>query len=161
PANGARRSEHRFARISAVVGKCPSRLIGGEENPMATTSEIPLAQQQHLVLSHVGWEFYERVLEEIGNRQIRITYFDGTIEIMSPLLKHELAKCAIGRLIETLTYILDINLLPAGSTTFRRRDKSAGLEPDECYYLKNAAVVRGMERFDPKKFPPPDLAIEV
>jgi len=128
---------------------------------MAATSEIPLAQQQHLVLSHVGWEFYERVLEEIGNRQIRITYFDGTIEIMSPLLKHELAKCAIGRLIETLTYILDINLLPAGSTTFRRRDKSAGLEPDECYYLKNAAVVRGMERFDPKKFPPPDLAIEV
>lgn len=128
---------------------------------MTIASDIPLAQQQHLVLTHVGWDFYEHVLEEIGDRQIRVTYFDGTIEIMSPLLKHEVAKCAIGRLIETLAYILDINLLPVGSTTFRRRDKGAGLEPDECYYLKNVSAVRGMERFDPKKFPPPDLAIEV
>jgi Uma2 family endonuclease len=35
------------------------------------------------------------------------------------------------------------------------------LEPDECYYLENARRVRGMKRFDPAVYPPPDLAIEV
>lgn len=127
---------------------------------MSVKTAIPVSQQ-HIVLDGMSWGFYERLLEDIGDRPIRVTFFEGTIEIMSPLFKHEIVKGAISRLIETLALDLGINLLPAGSTTFRRRDKSAGLEPDECYYLKNAAAVRGMERFDPKKFPPPDLAIEV
>lgn len=127
---------------------------------MSVKTAIPISQQ-HIVLDGMSWGFYERLLEDIGDRPIRVTFFEGMIEIMSPLFKHEIVKGAIGRLIETLALDLGINLLPAGSTTFRRRDKSAGLEPDECYYLKNASAVRGMERFDPKKFPPPDLAVEV
>ena len=36
-----------------------------------------------------------------------------------------------------------------------------GLEPDECYYLKNAPAARGMKRFNPKMHPPPDLVVKV
>lgn len=128
---------------------------------MSAKSAIPLSEQQHLVLDEMSWRFYEQLLTEIGDRAIRATYFEGTIEIMAPLLEHEIAKKAIGRLIEALAYDLTIDLLPAGSTTLRRQDMSAGLEPDECYYVKNPTAVRGMERFDPERYPPPDLAIEV
>lgn len=128
---------------------------------MTVTSDIQLDQQQHLVLSGVDWEFYEHVLGKIGDRPIRVTYFDGTIEIMAPLSKHEVVKKAIARLVETMMLDLDMSGIPFGSTTFREEAKGAGLEPDECYYLKNPATVMGMEKFDPEKFPPPDLAIEV
>ena len=128
---------------------------------MTITSDIQLDQQQHLVLSDVDWYFYEHVLGKIGNRPIRVTFFEGTIEIMAPLSRHEIAKSAIGRLIESLAFELDIDLLPAGSTTFRCQDKSAGLEPDECYYTKSADRVQSKGRIDSSDDPPPDLAVEI
>ena len=120
-----------------------------------------LLDQQHLVLHGVSWAFYELVLEELGDRPTRVTYHHGNIEIMAPLSEHEFLKSAIGRLIETLAVEANISMTPFGSTTFRRDDLEAGLEPDECYYLRNAARVRGMKRFDPEMHPPPDLAVEI
>ncbi len=47
-----------------------------------------------------------------------------------------------------------------GSTTFYRRGR-AGVEPDTCFYVANAALVRDcQERIDVDIYPPPDLAIE-
>lgn len=128
---------------------------------MTVVNDIQLDQQQHLVLSDVDWEFYEHVLGKIGNRPIRVSFFEGTIEIMAPLSRHEIAKSAIGRLIESLAFELDIDLLPAGSTTFRREDKSAGLEPDECYYTKSAARIQSRGQVESSGDPPPDLAVEI
>jgi Uma2 family endonuclease len=48
-----------------------------------------------------------------------------------------------------------------GSTTFKRRKKKRGLEPDKCYWIANEAKVRGKKRIDLRSDPPPDLAIEV
>jgi len=120
-----------------------------------------VADQQHIVLDGVSWDFYERVLEEIGDRAIRVTFDEGSIEIMSPLQEHEWIKKAVARLVELLALERDIELEAYGSSTFRREDKQKGLEPDECYYLQNASRVRGMKAFDPDVHPPPDLAIEV
>jgi Uma2 family endonuclease len=36
-----------------------------------------------------------------------------------------------------------------------------GLEPDECFYLRNEPMVRGKEELNLSIDPPPDLAIEV
>ncbi len=49
-----------------------------------------------------------------------------------------------------------------GSTTFRRKPKAAGLEPDPCFYIgENAQRVRTcLEQMDLEVYPPPDLAIE-
>lgn len=120
-----------------------------------------LFDQQHIVIDEVSWGFYERVLEELGNRQMRVTFSDGSIEIMSPLPEHEWVKKAISGLIELLAVELNIPLAAFGSSTFRREDKQKGLEPDECYYLKNAHRVQGMKVFNPAVHPAPDLAIEV
>src|SRR5256885_2253237 len=122
---------------------------------------IPLDDVQHIVLEDMSWSFYERMLKEIGDRPIRVTYDDGRLEIMSPLSEHEIIKKFIGRMIEMLTFVMGIELSSLGSTTFRRRERRKGLEPDECYFVQNATKVRGVKRWNPKKHPPPDLAVEV
>ena len=38
---------------------------------------------QHLVLEDASWELYEKLLEDIGDRPIRVTYDRGRMEIMS------------------------------------------------------------------------------
>jgi Uma2 family endonuclease len=122
---------------------------------------ISLADQRHIVLDHVSWDFYERVLEEVGNRPIRVTFDEGSVEIMPPLPEHELPGRAIGALIQMLAVELDIPMSCYGSSTFRREEKQKGLEPDDCFYIANESRVRGMKDFDPDVHPPPDLAIEV
>jgi Uma2 family endonuclease len=48
-----------------------------------------------------------------------------------------------------------------GSTTFKRQDMAAGIEPDNCFYIQNYRLMIGKRRLDLTVDPPPDLAIEV
>jgi Uma2 family endonuclease len=131
-------------------------------NMVLTNSELSIAEAQHIVLDDVSWEFYEHLLREVGNRPIRITYDQGSLEIMSPLPMHEHWGSWIARLIELMCFERDIVVRSYGSTTFRSRPKKKGFEPDKCFYIKNADAVRNIEGpFNPAKHPPPDLAIEI
>ena len=122
---------------------------------------IPLDDIQHFVLEDASWELYEKLLRDIGNRPIRVTYDEGRMEIMSPLPEHERPKKLLGRMIEAMTIELDMPVASLGSTTFRRREKAKGLEPDECYYFRNEQKMRGKDRLDLKKDPPPELVVEI
>src|SRR3954466_11812036 len=88
---------------------------------------IPLAGQQHIVLDDISWEFYEHLLREVGDRHIRVTYDEGTIEIMSPLPKHERWGEGIARLIGWIEESRPIRIESLGSTTFRSGRKKKGL----------------------------------
>lgn len=127
---------------------------------MTMTLDISDAPQ-HIVLTGVSWSYYERTLKEIGTQPIRVAYLDGTMEIMSILPGHESASTAIGDLVKALTEELLIPRKAFRSTTFRRKEKRAGTEPDECFYLGDVDAVKGMKRFDPRIHRPPDLWIEV
>jgi Uma2 family endonuclease len=132
-------------------------VISQEAQIMATVVE----GEQRFVLHNASWELYEAMLTHIGDRAVRLTYDQGELQLMSPSAEHERIKGLLGRLFETLTEELRIPIISLGSTTYRRRARQRGLEPDECYYLRNLDQVRGKSKLDPAMDPPPDLAIEV
>jgi len=113
-------------------------------------------------LQKVSWEIYEAILDELGEGYaVRIAYYKGTLEIRTPLPKHEKAKSLIGYLVNVLLEELNIDCEVLGSTTFKRQDMQVGVEPDDCFYIQNQAAVRGKDRLDLTVEPPPDLAIEI
>lgn len=117
----------------------------------------------HRVLFHdVSWREFEAILDELGeNRATRLAYSKGTLEIRMPLPKHEKAKILIGDLVKILLEELEIDCEAFGSTTFKRQDMEQGVEPDDCFYIQNHALMIGKDRIDLTVDPPPDLAIEV
>jgi Uma2 family endonuclease len=125
-------------------------------------SSIPLEDQQHIVLEDVSWELYEHLIKEIGDRNIRVTFDEGRLEIMSPQFTHELFGEWTSRLIEMICFEQSIPVASAGSTTFALRKRKKGLEPDKCYYFKHAeAASKFKGKFNPKIHPAPELAVEI
>jgi Uma2 family endonuclease len=113
------------------------------------------------LLYGIGWDGYQKVLDVLANRPIRLTYDRGDLELMSPLAKHERYKQLLGRVVEVVTEELDIPMIAAGSTTFSREDVDRGLEPDQCFYIANAGRIHDQTRIDLNTDPPPDLAVEI
>ncbi|HIK45965.1 MAG TPA: Uma2 family endonuclease [Leptolyngbyaceae cyanobacterium M65_K2018_010] len=122
--------------------------------------DVPLGQR--LLLHDVSWAEFEAILEELGDhRSTRLAYDRGLLEIMAPLPEHEYFKETIGDAIKDISEALDLDYESYGSTTWRRQAEQAGLEPDNCFYFQNEALVRGRLTFDLDQDPPPDLALEI
>jgi Uma2 family endonuclease len=104
---------------------------------------------QRVILRDLSWSDYEALLAIRGEKAgVRLTYFKGTLELMTPSLDHEILKKKLARLVEAYTEELGIDIEGIGSWTLKREELERGLEPDECYSIG----------------PPhekPDLAIEV
>lgn len=106
--------------------------------------------EQRVVLEGVSWQQYEILLATLGDDfpALRLSYLDGTLEIMTTSLMHEELKKIIGMLMEAYFQETRTRFHAIGSATFRKVAKQRGLEPDECYCFGQK-----------KEFP--DLAIEV
>ncbi|MFP4298428.1 MAG: Uma2 family endonuclease [Spirulinaceae cyanobacterium] len=125
-----------------------------------TQIEIPPGQK--VLLHDISWEKFNEILTDLGEqRGTRLAYARQTLEIMSPLPEHEANKELIGDLLKALLEELEIEFYPLGSTTFKNELMQQGLEPDNCFYIKNEAAVRGKSRLDLAIDPPPDLALEI
>jgi Uma2 family endonuclease len=124
-------------------------------------SPTTIPAERRVTLDGVSWQFYQNMLDEVGESHVRLTFDRGRLEIMSPLPIHEQVKKVLARLIEAYADEMHLTIEGLGSTTFDREDLQKGLEPDECYYVANASAVIGKEEFDWTIDPPPDLAIEV
>ncbi len=116
---------------------------------------------QRFVLWQIGWEAYVKFVEAMAGHHIRTTYDRGDLELMSPLPIHEAIKVWFGHFLAVLGEELDFPCWPVGGPTLRRRDQDRGLEPDDCYYLANAAKVENWATLDLDRDPPPDLSLEV
>ncbi|AFZ05712.1 protein of unknown function DUF820 [Oscillatoria nigro-viridis PCC 7112] len=124
------------------------------------TAQTLSPPEQIVQLSGISWQTYETLLAEIGDRQIRLRYNRGNLEIMVPSPEHERFKTIMGRFVETLAEELEVRIEPLGSTTFKRPELS-GAEPDECFYIQNISAVKGKKRIDLNQDPPPDLVVEI
>lgn len=122
-------------------------------------STVTRTTDRLVVLSDVSWGTFVALSKEASGG--RLAYDRGQLEIMSPSFEHESVKGLIGRLFEIFCLELDVDVASAGSTTLKRADLARGIESDECYYVSEAARVRGKDEIDLPFDPPPDLAIEV
>ena len=116
---------------------------------------------EHMVFRNIGWDAFERILDDIGETHHRVTYQDGDLEFMTTSLEHDSYGRWIGRLIFFVAYELKMKLKTGGSTTLKKALRKAGLEPDECFWIKHEAQLRGKKKWDPLADPPPDLAVEI
>jgi len=126
-----------------------------------SVAEAVKTEGRRLVLHDVPWAHYDALLELFKDRPLRLTYDRGTLELMTPLSIHERYKMLVGRMIDVMTLEWGIRIVAVGSTTFRSEEARRGLEPDQCYYLANAAGVADWSRVDLDVDPPPDLAVEI
>src|SRR5690242_11632059 len=105
------------------------------------TAQLP--RVQYLVLSGVDWQAYGRWLRLLrGRRGLRVTYDRGMLEIMTLTVGHESWGHFLARFVIVLTLELGLPLASGGSATFRRKKRRRGLEPDECFWIRNESLVR-------------------
>lgn len=115
-----------------------------------------------ILLENVTWQDFEKLLVELDNtRAARVAYDRGLLEIMVPLPEHEYYKEAIADLVKDLAEALEIDYETLGSTTWKRQDLLAGVEPDNCFYFQNEQLIRGKLDFDLRRDPPPDVVLEI
>jgi Uma2 family endonuclease len=127
---------------------------------MATVA-APSSVDQRFLLTDVSWDFYEHLLDELGDRRVRVTFDRGALELMAPTYRHENYARTLGKLVGVLCEELNLPVKDGGSTTFRREDLERGLEPDDCFYIHNVRKILGKDEIDLTIDPPPDLAIEI
>ncbi|WP_026731582.1 Uma2 family endonuclease [Fischerella sp. PCC 9605] len=122
-------------------------------------SQMRLAPGSAVTIPNVSWQEFESILQELGeHRSARIAYSKGTLEIMVPLPEHEIPRDLLSDIVKTLLKAKGIKYQPFGSTTFKR-EGTAGIEPDACFYIQNYQRMIGRRRLQADD-PPPDLAIE-
>ncbi len=111
-----------------------------------------LREDHYVHLYGVTWADYLRLLEIRGDHSApRMTYLEGTLEIMSPSRTHDEIKSYIGRLVEAWCLERGVEFTPYGSWTLKDKRQKRGVEADECYIFGS----------DPKSKRRPDIAIEV
>lgn len=129
---------------------------------MIKLEQIIVPPGERLLLKDVSWQQFESILEDLGeHRGTKLSYSNGTLEIMTPLLEHEKAKSIIGNIVEFLLEEFQIDYEPSASTTFKNVYMNQGVEPDESFYIASRNAVIGKDKIDLTVDPPPDLAIEI
>jgi Uma2 family endonuclease len=121
-----------------------------------------LAAGAVLCFDDVPWEDYENLLADLGEGYaVRIFYDNGGMEVMAPASTHERPKSIIHTLVTALRDELDTDIESLGSTTLKKEMRAAGAEPDDCFYIQNAALVIGREDLNLTNDPAPDLVVEI
>lgn len=110
---------------------------------------------------NVSWETYERLLAALSpSTGVRVFYDQGRMEAALPPSTHEKPVKIIHTLLGAISDQLDIDIESLGSTTLRLQIKAKGAEPDDSFYVQQAAQVIGKADLKLPEDPPPDLISE-
>ncbi len=143
----------KMGRFEEAITSYNKALIQEESEPEEGESKL---------LHNVSWEEFENILAAMSdNRSSRVAYDRGTLEIIMPTQTHEYYKEIISFLVQELADEMGKDCEPYGSTTWRRKAKEAGAEPDNSFYIQNESLVRGRLDINLDQDPPPDLVLEI
>ncbi len=92
--------------------------------------------------------------------QLRITYANGDLMLISPGFSHEAYRFAISDLVRAVARTSRIKTRSLGSTYWERQGVDAGEEPDASYYVAHATKF-GRRTTTTEDDPVPDLVIEI
>jgi Uma2 family endonuclease len=77
---------------------------------------ITVRRANRVVLHHISWEQFEKLLEDLGDRRAaRIAYDNGSLEIMTPLPEHEYFKEVISTAVQDIAEALEIDKAASSS----------------------------------------------
>jgi Uma2 family endonuclease len=142
--------------MATVVQPLPAQ----QPIPRGSTAGAAGSAEQRFVLDAVDWPSYVKIADGIGERHVRVTYDQGSIELMTTSYLHEWWSERLHTVIMTLALELNVELQSGGSTTICREFLARGVEPDQCYFIASARRVAGPRDFAPEDVPAPDLAVE-
>jgi Uma2 family endonuclease len=150
------------AKTAAPKKKTRPAGVRAEEGIAPKMTPLASPPAHRVILHGIRWATYESLLKDLENSSApRLTYDRGTLEIMSPLPDHETLNRNLAMLVEIVAEARGLDVWGVGSTTFTREDLERGFEPDSCFYIWNAELMRSKSRIDLTIDPPPDLVIEI
>ena len=124
-------------------------------------SELTVSSGDSVVLHGISWKLYRKLRKMPENRNIRMTYDRGELEIMSPSAEHEGIATLLGNLITVWALEQRVPFRSCRTITIRRSLLERGFEPDNCYYVQHEPQMWNRKKINFRTDPPPDLAIEV
>jgi Uma2 family endonuclease len=123
-------------------------------------SQLP--QDASVTFQDISWDEYEELLEQVGEAPgLRISYDNGSLHIKTISAEHEKYALFINSLIAGIRLRLRLNILAFGSATMRKPKRSAGHEPDACFYVQTAHLIGNKVQLNFETDPPPDIVVEI
>jgi Uma2 family endonuclease len=117
--------------------------------------------EKRMTFHGLSWQAYKQIANALSeSSRARLTFDDGTLEIVMPLELHEFSGVLFGVFVRVLVSELGLTIKSMGSTTLDREDLLKGVEPDQAFYIQNQPLVKGRD-VDIYKDPAPDLVIEI
>lgn len=121
-----------------------------------------LPEAASVTFNDVSWDEYEELLEQVGEAPgLRISYDNGSLQVMTISSEHEKYASFISSLVTVIQLRLRIDILGFGSATMRKRKRKKGNEPDGCFYVQTASLIGNRIHLDFETDPPPDIAVEI
>jgi len=97
--------------------------------PASAPVGAAVSEERRILLWNVPWSTYVVLRDSLDSSGVRMTYLEGSLEIMSPSRAHEVDKKQIARLLELFCLERDIPLYGYGSMTCRREEKQRASRP--------------------------------
>jgi Uma2 family endonuclease len=122
--------------------------IATDDRPLLSPPPDPHWREDQLLLLQGSWEQFELIQQGCeDNKGLRLSYLDGTIELLMPGLLHEIFSHAIGTLLTIFLAHQGLLFFAMGQTDQKKKPIAAA-QPDQSYSIGTLKKI-------------PDLAIEV
>lgn len=121
-----------------------------------------LVPRNNVIRLHgLSWSEYLDLREDSANDHLRMHYSNEDLLLMTTGDLHERLARLIDLYLTVWARANGIRLMSYGRWTMFAKSDQKGLEPDNCYYIRDIPDVTGQRELNLESDPPPQLAVEV